>query len=412
MVNVEQQFICRVIKDLDLQPALEARIGVDHLVGEEHRVVYALVLEHWRTYGKVPARSIVEKNYPNWKFVQANEPMEYYVAQLGREHQHRIGMGGMQELIPLFNKGPDFVGAAGDLMATLLTDMRASAYVSVPDREIISTYEDWLETYAERAKNPDGLLGIATGFPTIDRATLGLQPEQFVLVIGPPAAGKSTLVLKVAANIVQQPAAKVLFIGFEMSNDEQTARAHAMLAGVSHHRLITGRLAPSEDRQFRARLDELVDAKSRMVLVGDRAGVLTVSSVAAKIIEHQPQLVVIDGLYLMSDEHGERPGSPQALTNITRDVKRLAQRVQLPILASTQALSNKMGARGVSLDSIGYSSSFAQDADVIIGIQPAPGDDTTMMEVRLLKVRSGPCGNLMIDFDWDCGSFRELSADE
>ena len=47
----------------------------------------------------------------------------------------------------------------------------------------------------------------------------------------------------------------------------------------------------------------------------------------------------------MDDEQGEPKGSPQALTNITRSLKRLAQRFDIPIVGTTQVLSWKIGLR-------------------------------------------------------------------
>jgi replicative DNA helicase len=371
MVDIERQFICKVIAEGDLKPVLECHIGVDQLADLEHRRILDLILEHWSRYGKVPSRSIVRKNYPNYRWVQAPETYQYYLDELLRSHQHRVMISGLNEVIAVVKEGPAAIKEAATALAVVTNAVNAVAVDTVPDAEIVGTHADRLERYRQRADRPDGLLGLSTGFSTIDKATLGLQPEQFVIVIGPPAAGKSTLLLKLAVNVLELPA-RVLFIGFE------TARADAMIAQVSHRRLITGTFTRSEERSWGQRFAELVAAKSRLVMVGDRSGVLTVSSVAAKIEQHQPALVVIDGLYLMTDEFGERPGSPQALTNITRNTKRMAQRFRVPILASTQALHNKMTKiGGVSMDSIGYSSSFAQDADVILGVQADPNDSRT-----------------------------------
>lgn len=409
MVDVERQFVCKVIQDGDLVTALDRQIGVGHLADGEHRVVYDLLLEHWRNYGKVPAKSIVVKNYPNYGFVQAPEPMEYYIAEVARAYRHRVLVQGVNEIAALLEEGPVSVDAAEAALRRLVAELDVLRTSVLSDEEIISTATARLAEYEKRRDNIGGLLGIPTGFATIDKATLGLQPEQFVLVIGPPAAGKSTLLLRLAVNVVERPAAKALFVGFEMSNAEQTARAHAMFAQVSHRRLVTGQLLESESRRWAQRFAFLDAQDSRLVVIGDRAGAMTVSALGAKIEEHKPDLVVVDGLYLMTDEHGEHPGSPQALTNITRAIKQLAQRFSLPILASTQALTSKMSRGAVSLDSIGYSSSFAQDADVIIGVQPG-GDESGLMETRLIKVRSGPRGVLQIDADWETGTFRELAG--
>src|SRR5215831_7152454 len=107
-----------------------------------------------------------------------------------------------------------------------------------------------------------------------------------------------------------------------------------------------------------------------MTFVHDPAGTTTVSALAAQIQKERPDVCYIDGTYLMDAEvERAEPGSAQALTSITRSLKRLAQRLEIPIVQTTQALSWKARGGKLSLDSIGYSSSFAQDSDVIFGVE-------------------------------------------
>ena len=66
----------------------------------------------------------------------------------------------------------------------------------------------------------------------------------------------------------------------------------------------------------------------------------------------------------------------------------------------------------VTADSIGYSSSFFQDADVLFGLQR---EDEDIDDTRLLKVlasrNSGPMEVSML-WDWETGQFREISSDD
>jgi hypothetical protein len=90
----------------------------------------------------------------------------------------------------------------------------------------------------------------------------------------------------------------------------------------------------------------------------------------------------------------------------------LAQKHQIPIVITTQALGWKMRKGNVTVDSIGYSSSFFQDADVVFGLQR---EDENVDDTRLLKVMaSRNCGPLEVSlvWDWNTGEFREISSDD
>jgi RecA-family ATPase len=128
----------------------------------------------------------------------------------------------------------------------------------------------------------------------------------------------------------------------------------------------------------------------------------------AKAEQLKPDILFVDGVYLMLDQVTGDANTPQALTNITRGLKRVAQSLNIPVIITTQTLLWKMKGGKVSADSIGYSSSFFQDSDVILGLEPIEEDD----EIRLLKIvqsRNCPPSETAITWKWDTGCFHDES---
>jgi replicative DNA helicase len=140
----------------------------------------------------------------------------------------------------------------------------------------------------------------------------------------------------------------------------------------------------------------------------------TISALAAKIQEHQPDALYIDGLYLMDDENGEPKGSPQALTNISRGVKRLAQRFDIPIVGTTQVLPwkiNNKRTRAITADSIGYTTAFIQDSDLILGVERNP-DLEDQAIIRVVEARTAPRAEIHVKWDWKTMEFEEVDERE
>jgi replicative DNA helicase len=277
------------------------------------------------------------------------------------------------------------------------------------DMEITEAARRAKKEYEFRKANP-GLLGLPTGFKTMDDATSGLQPGQLIVIVAPPKTGKSTLALQIAINC--HLAGKTpMFMSFEMSNSEQSSRYMAMRARISHKRMMTGTLTPEEESRLLKISDSIANMEDKFWLVDSAQG-QTVSAVSSKIQAKDPDIIFIDGTYLMIDESGFDQGTPQAITSITRSLKRLAQKVKKPIVISTQALTWKMRKGQVSADSIGYSSSFHQDADVIFGLQR---EDENIEDTRLLRViasRNGGLSEVSLMWDWNTGAFREMDNDD
>jgi len=198
-----------------------------------------------------------------------------------------------------------------------------------------------------------------------------------------------------------------------MSNDEQAARNDSMRTRVPLKRLQRGLLTDQEERKYQKGLRKLQEEYPHpFVLSQDVSSATTLSGVLAKVQQHRPDILFIDGVYMMDDEQGEDQGSAKHLTNVTRGLKRMAQQLDLPIMITTQVLTWKMGkVKGkrrtqLSSDDIGYSSSFAQDSDLVLGVEHHPMHQD-FKKVRLLLSRNTETVDITIRWDWTFGEFTE-----
>ena len=404
MADIEGRLISRVLKDRVYRPVLDAQISEDWFKDDEHRAVFAYIGRHYRQHGEVPSVDHTTVDFPNYRLAKVEDSLEPLVEQLQDRRNYGRMVETLQDAGELIDQGRDWRSAIDLVLNGASQIIQESS--KLVDVDLTKTWEDRLDKYDERAANGGKLLGIPTGFKTVDLATSGWQRKQLCTIIATPKVGKSTLAMRMALNAWLE-GFKVLFISFEMSNDEQEARHDAMIAGIPHTHYMRGTL----DRNQYALLERALagtDGKQAFILSADINSVTTVSGVAGKIEQHKPDVVFVDGIYLMRDELGEPEGSPQALTNITRNMKRLAQRANLPIIASTQALLSKVSKRkGVQADSIGYSSSFAQDSDVILGLQEDPNEDEAQRELRVVMSRN--CGRVSagLIWDWTTSTFEE-----
>ena len=283
------------------------------------------------------------------------------------------------------------------------------AIAKVNEQGVLGTHEVDLSKNTEqryedyKALQSKKFLGIPTGFEKIDEATAGLQGGQLITIIAPPKTGKSQIALQIAIN-VHKLGYTPMFQSFEMNNHEQQQRHDAMRAQISHGRLRRGKLLPAEEGRYIDMLNEM--EKLHPFHLVDAVNGITVSALSAKIEQCNPDIVFVDGVYLMLDEITGEMNTPQAITNITRALKRLAQKINKPIVITTQTLLWKMRAGKVTADSIGYSSSFFQDSDVILGLEPVEEDE----EIRLLKIvqsRNCPPSETAITWRWETGCFHD-----
>lgn len=404
MSDVEGRLVSRVILDRQWRQLMDSRVEESWFQDDDHREVFSFLGRHYVKHGEIPTRHLVAQQFPNYRVFKVEDSLDPLIEQMKKRRNYGLAVEAMQDAGELLEGDRDAALSALEIVVAAAQQMQLEDS-SLVDVDLTKTWEERLDRYDERANNGGKLLGIPTGFKTIDLATSGWQPKQLVTVIATPKVGKSTLHMRMALN-AWLAGYTVLFISFEMSNNEQEARFDAMIGQVPHTAYMRGTL----DRNQLAHLEiELgrTEGRQPFILSADINSVTTVSGIAAKIEQYSPDIVFVDGVYLMRDELGEPEGSPQALTNITRNLKRLCQRANLPIIASTQALLSKVSKRkGVQADSIGYSSSFAQDSDVILGLQEDESDEA-MRELRVVMSRN--CGRLStrVIWDWTTSTFEE-----
>lgn len=412
MADYERLLLAKVIREGDMNALVEAKIDEVFFIDEEHLQVLREMQDHYRRYGKAISESALKADRPNYKLPATPEPLEYYIDRVRQQYKHDTVAHALQ--------------TAGGHIEDLETDKAiqelqlalndVSASVSpLKDHDLTDpvAFDRLFDFYAKLTDDPDALRGYATGWETLDMATMGLQKGQLVTFVGPPKAGKSTMMLAVADHVNRNAGddgAPVLLVSFEMSYDEQVARWVGLNARLNYRRLLKGKMNDFDEKRMNRLLKSLRRGRASFILSEDISSTTTVSGIIAKVQQHRPAALFIDGVYLMDDENGEPKGSSQALTNITRSLKRVAQTFGIPVVISTQTLFSKMRGQTVAASSIGYSSSFGQDSDTVFAIEPSLNDDgERQVLLKVLLSRSGPQVETQIEFDWHTSTFSEYA---
>lgn len=408
-MDTQNACLSKIVLEGELLPFIESKITSQFFTDDRHIQVWDMVLDHYKKYGKPPSEDVVHKAYPTYDFVEYEEPVSYYLNQLKQDRKKVILTHAMQEYAQRLSEdeGPHI----GDELEDIIRQGLAQAAHEISqgrDSDFFLSYDRILERIRERRDNPGYLRGITTGLDGIDRLTGGLQPEQLITMVGTPKAGKSSLLLKLAYN-AHRNGNSVLFVTFEMGTEEQEDRLVSLISGVGLTKILTGTITKDEEDRIVKAL-KLRKSMSGFTITSDVTSAITVSGVQAKIQQYQPSIVIIDGVYLMDDEAGNDKGTPQALTSITRGFKRLAQTKRIPILISTQAMLYRSKG-GLKMESIGYSSSFAQDSDIVFGVEPHD-QLPNISRFKVIASRSSPKGEAYVHFDWGNGLIDEVKQDE
>lgn len=205
---------------------------------------------------------------------------------------------------------------------------------------------------------------------------------------------------------------KVVVFITEMSTELMQDRFEAMLFGMmygnfSYNNFKSGSLDLETENTYFEFLEEDL-TKLEPLIIETATGI---SSVVSVIEREKPDLVLVDGAYLMEDEQGAKDDWLR-VTHITRDLKKTAKNWHLPIVINSQADKNTSKKTGPELGSIMYTQSIGQDSDNVLALfRDEIMINDREMGIKVLKQREGVLGKVIINWDFDHMNFKSIYSE-
>lgn len=397
----EHKLLCKIIDTGDITSVLKARIKPKHFTSLEIRRVFEDMVAFNAEYSAPPTLDAVLADHPLFRHEPVEEPIDYLIDRIRGVHRTALAERGLNAAVEAL------VGGDTDYSLDILRALLSKVSEDTPvgnDFNWARTTADRLDTYRAYAERDEGeLIGLPTGFPGLDRLTLGLQAGQMVTLAGLDKSNKTTTMLAMT-RAMHAVAARPLLFSFEMSAMEVSERLDAFLAGISQRKLRAGELNELEWQKLEKALKKL-EQMGDYLIAEDPSSRTTLSTIQAKIDEFNPDALYIDGAYFLVDEISGEQQTTLAMTNISRGIKRLAARNGIPVVVTTQALRSKLGANGLNSGSMGWTSAFAQDATLALGVEQT--DDPMYYKLKILAGRNVPKEEWYLHLDWESGSLIE-----
>lgn len=273
-----------------------------------------------------------------------------------------------QEIVRLGNEAPgtvdDLLHKAEQALSGVTMSQRSVRAVSITDG-----FDDYVAELRDLVTTGIPKTGLLTGFAPLDAITMGMWPGQLIILAARPGQGKSTLAFNICENLADRSIPS-LFVSLEMARRELQERAVSRAARVDSYRLRDGKMEPAEKLRMPTGIAKVV-ARENTLFVDDD-GSITLAGLKAEAVrmhrQHGIKLLVVDYLQLMTPPKAENRNLE--ISEISRGLKLLARRLDIPIIAVAQmsrAIEMRGGdAKRPQLSDLRDSGSLEQDADVVV----------------------------------------------
>lgn len=202
---------------------------------------------------------------------------------------------------------------------------------------------------------------------------------------------------------------KVLQFVTEMSSDVMRDRYEAILfskmyGSFNYGSFKSGNLDSKTEKDFfRFLREDLPCLEPLKILTAT-----DILSIQEGILEEDPDIVFIDGVYLMQDIQGAKEDWKR-VTNITRGLKLLAKNLKKPIVMNTQTdLKSQNG----GIESVKYAQAIIQDSDVVLELwRNSQHILDKEAQMKVLKNREGIPTNITSAWDFKHMNFDEIYSE-
>lgn len=264
----------------------------------------------------------------------------------------------------------------------------------------------------ENSELAEGLLGIPSLLPSMNKYTTGWKANQMITVGAKTGVGKSVYAVNAAVGAVQANKS-VMFFSLEMDADEIQDRIVASVTSIPMNELKKGFL----NDEHRDILSEALSELKTSNLTIDADAKQTIDSIRAKCLKkaQSPEgldMVIVDYLQLITPT-GRYNSRQEQVADISRNIKLLAKQLQIPIMVLVQLNRAKNDEEEdlPTVDSIRESGAIAQDSDIVILLhrERSLDDELPPTLVILAKQRNGAAGKVIrCHSQLECSMFREI----
>lgn len=219
--------------------------------------------------------------------------------------------------------------------------------------------------------------------PELDKYTGGVAKGDLIYLIGRLGVGKTSVALWLLGKGLIR-GRKNLVVSNENRADDVIAKVDSFLAGFN----------PIKKRTMEWNQDDINRLNTVSFIAKNMDGemfvpnkpVQDVKELRSLIYNYRPDLVVVDGIYLMQGVEGNSHW--EKITSISRQLKQLAEGEGVPIIGIHQANRNAIGKK-IEIENIAYADALAQDADLVLGINP---EEDGSLFIESIKNRWGKDG--------------------
>jgi hypothetical protein len=251
------------------------------------------------------------------------------------------------------------------------------------------TIDEIRDRYLAAELKPDGLLGLSSPWPSLDKQSLGLQKGELHVIFAKRKVGKTNLALAWVEHIWAhdlKPSENILIISMEMPPWQVNQRLFATRNRLDYAQFRGGKLSQVDRQRFLDWCDamKVADPTTPQVVVVGSDVVRETNDIVSLASQYNAKAILVDGFYILGK--GSKKQKWERVTENAESLKLdVAIPLDVPVIATTQ-LSGAVGKQDLDADTdaAAFAKGIGDYADASYGL--FMDDMLRAQEKRILSV--------------------------
>ena len=376
---------------------------------------FQFILDEIDESRQVPSRSVLTTKFPSLDPTAADAAdVGFFSGQLKHQFMYRKSVESANEWVPKI-KGDSPQIAIEKLIQSLESITgTVEEDIELYDEGNLSRLTDYTKKVAQRKDRSLGMLGIPTPLKTLNRLGVGWMPGELYSLFARPTVGKSFMSVKVAAMAVKQ-GYKVLLVSTEMPVKSMSMRMDTFLGKMMGYEFSLTKLRRGDDGIDLEKYEEFLGKlNSKNLLFPHHLGfdALSVSTIRNLVRKYSPDLLVVDGVYLLSDDSNRAKWEQN--DNLFKGLKNIAMAHEIPVFCTTQAGREAVDLfQPPKLNQVANGDALVRASDIAFAMSKVEDEDN-MRYLYYMKQRDDAeiKDRSVLKWDVDVGDVQELMQED
>lgn len=375
-----------------------------------YKTEFNFIKSHYNQYKCVPDKLTFANVFPDFEFVDINEPNTFLLEQLYKDYNTSYIANNFNTVKKLIGEGKD--EKALELYKTGVEGLHSGTVMTCVDLiQDTSRYDRYLERTADQAK-----YYLKTGFAELDAIVGGIDREnENMVIIARPGVGKTQILLKMAAVASMQGLCVGIYEG-EMTADKVGYRIDTFIGNIKNASINRGDIFIQ--KEYKKYIDSLANRGFGPIKVFTPTdipnGIVTVDTLRMFVEREKIDILFVDQYDLLDDTSYYNKTEPERIGNIAKAIKKLQVEKLIPIISVSQMNRTKNEDGSQDTTQVAGSDKIGRYATTMIALEQKIKEDSKQVQLTLniIKARDGGDHNkLTYDVNFNTGEFNYIPSD-